>query len=868
MAGRSGIRVGLGKAHEGDRFVPMGTLLDALFSDTGGVLPAAAVPQLPSGPEQRYWLLQELEALLEREALAGPMLICLDDLQWADRGTAVALRGLPIHLSGLPIAWILTLRTGEAEPELEAAIAALDAADAQRLRLAPLGAEAVAEVTADVLGGVPDAGLLALAGRAHGSPYLLMELLLGLLEESMVERHGESVRLLSDRLPERVGQSMQARLARMSELAQRTVSVAPALGREFRFDDLAALLDSAPADLLPAVSELIDADLVREAGERLAFRHDLVREAVIRALPPGAWRSLQRQAARVMLARGAPAIEVAPNLVASAAPGDDEAIGTLFAAVQRLGPSDPGGAADLARQAFELTEAGHPLRARLAADTAVLLHAAGRLSEGARFADDVLREVLPAEDEAEVRLSIAGLFSMSPDIRADAGKEALALAGVSGPMRARHHARLVHTVLTAGRMREARALLEAAQPEVRRHGDADARFALAVAEAGLAYTDGDFESGLDQLVSALREYGHGTDDSRVRLAQQWRAESLFVLDRFDEALAVLRDANAAARRAKQAWAARWFELWRGRDLLQLGRLADAAATLEGFFAGEDPRATESVVEAVGFAALGRIALHAGSSRADARFAAVAEQMLAATVPGVRRHGAWLLALQAAAAGDDDRAIALLLLLREDGEESLLPVMAMDVTDPARLARIALAAGRADIAETAARTAQRRCELNPGVGSLEAVAAHVRGLVDSDGAALGAAIEAYGRGPRVLALASALEDRGTVDDLSRALVLYTDAGATRDGARVRGRLRELGVRRRVAASPRPAHGWAGLTDSELQVIRLVGEGLTNREAAARLYLSPHTVSMHLRHAFTKLGINSRVELARVVLEHDR
>lgn len=75
-------------------------------------------------------------------------------------------------------------------------------------------------------------------------------------------------------------------------------------------------------------------------------------------------------------------------------------------------------------------------------------------------------------------------------------------------------------------------------------------------------------------------------------------------------------------------------------------------------------------------------------------------------------------------------------------------------------------------------------------------------------------------------------------------------------------------RRLSASARPTRGWAGLTESEPLVVRLVGEGLTDRETAARLYLSPHTVSMHLRHAFSKLGINSRVELARIVLEHDR
>ena len=55
----------------------------------------------------------------------------------------------------------------------------------------------------------------------------------------------------------------------------------------------------------------------------------------------------------------------------------------------------------------------------------------------------------------------------------------------------------------------------------------------------------------------------------------------------------------------------------------------------------------------------------------------------------------------------------------------------------------------------------------------------------------------------------------------------------------------------------------MTTSELAVARLVASGLTNREVADRLFVSPHTVNSHLRHVFTKLGINSRVELARLV-----
>lgn len=59
----------------------------------------------------------------------------------------------------------------------------------------------------------------------------------------------------------------------------------------------------------------------------------------------------------------------------------------------------------------------------------------------------------------------------------------------------------------------------------------------------------------------------------------------------------------------------------------------------------------------------------------------------------------------------------------------------------------------------------------------------------------------------------------------------------------------------------------MTTAELAVTRLVVEGLTNREVADRLFVSPHTVNSHLRHVFSKLGINSRVELARRARDHE-
>jgi DNA-binding CsgD family transcriptional regulator len=62
------------------------------------------------------------------------------------------------------------------------------------------------------------------------------------------------------------------------------------------------------------------------------------------------------------------------------------------------------------------------------------------------------------------------------------------------------------------------------------------------------------------------------------------------------------------------------------------------------------------------------------------------------------------------------------------------------------------------------------------------------------------------------------------------------------------------------------GWASLTVSEQRTARLAADGLTNRAIAARLFVSPNTVSTHLRHAYAKLGVRSRAALARIVLEH--
>ena len=77
-----------------------------------------------------------------------------------------------------------------------------------------------------------------------------------------------------------------------------------------------------------------------------------------------------------------------------------------------------------------------------------------------------------------------------------------------------------------------------------------------------------------------------------------------------------------------------------------------------------------------------------------------------------------------------------------------------------------------------------------------------------------------------------------------------------------------VRRARGERARPVSGWVALTPTELEVARAVAGGLTNQQAAERLFMSVPTVKTHLRHVFAKLAIDHRTQLVAVVAEHDR
>jgi DNA-binding CsgD family transcriptional regulator len=191
-----------------------------------------------------------------------------------------------------------------------------------------------------------------------------------------------------------------------------------------------------------------------------------------------------------------------------------------------------------------------------------------------------------------------------------------------------------------------------------------------------------------------------------------------------------------------------------------------------------------------------------------------------------------------------------------------------------LIRGALASGDQPQAAVLVSATRQLAASKPGDTDMAAAADHARGLAEQDPHILDLAAERYSAGQ---AKACALEDAGNAwadhgrnDDakarLRQAYDLYEGLGSTDAMARVRSCLRSMGTQvRHWKHADRPAFGWGSLTDTERRIADLVAHGLSNREVASRVFLSSHTVAFHLRHVFWKLGVSSRVQLARMAAE---
>lgn len=866
LAMAAGLRVHAGAGVPDGHATPFAPLLDALLSGPAPLVARDRLLALSDAADQRFWLLRELQRELEQAALAAPLVIVMDDLQWCDAATRSALRALPARLSGQPILWVLATR----EPRTWRM---------DRIVLRPLSTEAVALLAQDVLQAVAEPALLELARKADGRPLLLVELLNGIREEGAITiRNGMAHLRAAGRIPMRFRSSIRHRLDQLSPLARDSVRFAAMLGREVDVEVLAQLLRCSPADLMGPLQEAVSADLLTDTDGRLALRHELVREAV-RASVPAAFNNLvRRQAVDVRLRRGAAVMEVAADLAEVAQPGDHEAVSLLRRAATDLAPTSPATALALSSRALELAPADHPDRPALIAETIVLLWLNGHTLEARTMADNALAGLLEPEAEAQVRLSLARVSSQRSF--AEAVRQcrlALALPGLSPETRAQLLTLQALALIVAGDLEETGRVVGSALLAAASCGNRAIEATAMTVEATLAFHRMDWRRAFDRQDEAVRlATDAGILHSLWIPGPSWQS---FLWSSAGESLRGLEEVDLGLRRARthgQAAAVHLWSMYRARILLDSGRLAEARAEAEAVLAMVEDVGAGNAADVTARYTLGRAALYAGDQLGIARLVADGRRMARDEAPFVARTGAWMLALAADGDNDPERAMAYAAAAVAMGSGGAPGSTPLDAADDVVFVRMALRAGAREAAASMVRRAEDRAERNPGFPFLAAIAAHARGLLDGDAATLSRAAERLADFPRPIVRASALEDAGralaatdrraAVSHLETALELYERAGALRDAARVRRRLREAGIRRRGRKSG-ATRGWDGLTASELQVVRLVAQGLTNRQVAERLFLSPHTVNTHLRHAYTKLDVNSRVELTRLVVEHD-
>jgi DNA-binding NarL/FixJ family response regulator len=325
LAGARGIRVFSAAGEPATQAVPLAPILDALVVDRPPV-DRARLRQLSLRVDQRFWLLCELEESLERAAARAPMVITIDDLQWADVVSLLFLKRRARPAPPPAIVWLLAFRPGELSIPASLAVDRLEGAGAVPLALGHLADEAVADIAADALGGAPDEALTHALREVGGHPLWLAELLRGWQDDQLVALDRGMARLVAARIPRRFTRSVLRQLDRAEGEVRHVLELAAVLGDSCSLDELAALSDRPPGELPGALRQAMAGEWLIEVGGRLAFRHRLVREALAQQLT-GAVRQSARS---IMLPAAAP--DGVPQAQYRPPPGPEAAWAELSAA--------------------------------------------------------------------------------------------------------------------------------------------------------------------------------------------------------------------------------------------------------------------------------------------------------------------------------------------------------------------------------------------------------------------------------------------------------------------------------------------------------------------------------------------------------
>jgi DNA-binding CsgD family transcriptional regulator/tetratricopeptide (TPR) repeat protein len=750
---------------------------------------------------------------------------------------------------------------------------------ATELRLGPLDDDAVQQLCVHMLDASVDATVMTLAGRGRGNPFLLEQLLRGLNAAGQIRVSEGIATVVGDELPSSFLAAVQQRLRGLSAPALRLLDAGSVFGRAFTIHGAGRLCGIGPAELVGAANEAMAAGVLVEDDIQLDFAHDLLRQAVYGNMSGPARAAMHREAASVVRDEGCSAVEIAEHLLRAGRSGDRAAIEVLRRAAAEVAPRAPSTAADLIVRALDLVGERDDRRARLCADAVGLLASAGRLVEARDLGEAALRHGLDDTTEATLLLGLAEALKHAGQNRVavDYTVRALARPRVADPVRARLHAIASHALLYVDDMPAADRAGAEADRLGRRTGEIAASVFGCTARSVVARAEGRLEDALKHARYAVELADDTPGEARHRHPRIWLGGALVALDRFDEAEAAYAYGRTEAERLGTGWSFPLWHFYRAGLLLSRADLDEAVAEAEaGLRVAEQLTARQLSVPILGL--LARVAvLRAQMPLARDRLRRM-RRLLSDGITAAPEDVIWAIATFEEADGKYPSALSTLADLYDRMPDRLL-LLSNDPSAAPTLVRIALAAGAPERARGPVEAARALSADNPSVASLAGAAAHAEGLWHDDLDALRAAVDAFRLSPRRLARASALEDAGlaehaagdrarAVELLEEALDLCSTVGARRPVARLEINLRRLGVRLRPGVrKEQPSTAFGGLTRAELRVARLVAQGLTNGEVAKALVVSHHTVDSHLRSAFGKLGINSRVELTRLIVEHE-
>ncbi|MEV7280565.1 AAA family ATPase [Streptomyces sp. NPDC093111] len=845
IARAHGFVVSHGRAEELHELAPLASLASGLLHGDPPLLSGSDFADLAGHHDQRIWLVERLAQLIEERSVGTPLLIAVDDVQWADPLSRFALSVMPARLLSSPVLWLLT---GREDPDLYG-----QGPPTTTLPLRPLPDTALTELAHDVLGADVPERLAGLLDGAGGNPFLATEMLAGI---AATGADGAAP-------PERLVLGVRDRLAGLRPDTLHFLRIGSVLGRAFSLADAAALCGRPASGLSAEVDQAIDAALLHDDGDRLLFRHDLLRQAVYADLAPSVRRALHREAARRLVAAGRSSVDAVPHLLKSAEPGDTEAIGLLDTAATDLIAVLPGLAADLALRALELVPPRSPLAYDLGERAIVALTRAGRYTQAREAGDALLARQPPLDVFARLQSVLGDTLWHLDDVQELNRRLTAALAAVTDPaVRARLTARLALARSRGSDLGAARETAERALAEAERAGDREARVLALWGLGEIALNAGDCAAAVEHhTVLSVFDAAFLPEEAVARIHT----------DDFDTVRRLLRTAgDPPLRPAMLIWA-------QGTLHMGLGLLDDADADLV------TAERLESELHVPGNLVnirvnRGLLALLRGDREAAREHLDVVRTTLADR-PNTGNHAAhrYFEAVVADADGDHAAAAELLRSVQRDH-----PFLRWRLLRPhvVQAVRIALRGGDRKLAEDLASQAAEHATRNPTVPTARGTAEHVAGLVNADRELLERSVRTLRTGPRPLSLAAASADLGhallTAGDpaatpaLTKAHELYAQAGADGEAERVRADLERATSRpgrRTGGPGTRPDQGWDALTASERKVARLIAAGHTNRSAAETLVVSPHTVNTQLASIFRKLAVRSRVQLARIVLAED-